>query len=68
MSRAVTLWGYIVLVIAGLAYQGLGLVVRRTPTIGRALIHFKRVPAARALLLSAWLWLGWHIFVRGSIE
>lgn len=25
-----------------------------------------RPPAGRVLLLTAWLWLGWHTFVRGS--
>ena len=66
MSRTVTLWGYAVLAFAAVAYQGYGRVARRTPTLGRAITRLKRIPAARALLLAGWLWLGWHTFVRGS--
>ena len=68
MSRSVTLWGYAVLAVVAIAYQGLGWLVGRTPTIGQVLMRLKRVPAARALLLSGWLWLGWHTFARGSLE
>jgi hypothetical protein len=64
MSRAVTLWGYAVLAVAGVAYEVAGLVFRRTATLGQALIRVTRVRAARLLLLAGWLWAGWHTFVR----
>lgn len=66
MSRTVTLWGYALLAFAVVVYQAVGLLVRRTPTLGQALTRLKRIPAARTLLLAGWLWLGWHTFVRGS--
>ncbi len=66
MSRAVTLWGYAVLAVAALAYQVVGLAVRRTATLGQALTRVMRPRAGRVLVLSAWLWTGWHLFVRRS--
>jgi hypothetical protein len=66
MSRTVTLWGYAVLAVAAVAYQVAGLVLRRTATLGQALTRVTRVRAGRLLLLAAWLWAGWHTFVRRS--
>ncbi|MEW6472118.1 MAG: DUF6186 family protein [Actinomycetota bacterium] len=68
MSRSVTLWGYVVLAIAIVAYQAAGLLLHRTMTFGQAVKALKRFPAARPLLLAAWLWLGWHTFIRGTYE
>ncbi len=66
MNRTVTLWGYAVLAFFAVAYQVTSLLLRRTATIGQALRSLMSFPAARPLLLAAWLWLGWHTFVRGS--
>ena len=66
MSRAVTLWGYALLAVAIVAYQGAGLVLGRTATLAQALRRVTRVPAGRYVLLAAWLWAGWHTFVRWS--
>jgi hypothetical protein len=66
MSRAVTLWGYALLAVAIVAYQMAGLVLRRTATLAQALRRVTRVPAGRYVLLAAWLWAGWHTFVRRS--
>ena len=66
MTRTVTLWGYALLALLTVGYQVAGLLLRRTATIGKALRNLMRFPAARPLLLVAWLWLGWHTFVRGS--
>jgi hypothetical protein len=68
MSRTVTLWGYVVLAAAAVAYQTAGLVLRRTATFGQALKRLTRIPAARPLVLAGWLWFGWHTFVRGSYQ
>lgn len=66
MSRAATLWGYIVLAVAALAYQVAGLVLRRTATLGQAVRRVTGIPIGRLVLLAAWLWAGWHTFVRRS--
>jgi hypothetical protein len=66
VSRTTTLWGYAVLAAAAVAYQAAGLLLHRTPTLGQALQAAKRLPAGRLVLVVAWLWLGWHTFVRGG--
>lgn len=66
MNRAVTLWGYAVVAVAAAAYQVAGVVLGRTATLGEALRRVTKVRAGRFLLLAAWLWVGWHTFVRRS--
>ena len=66
MTRTVTLWGYALLAVAALAYQAVGLLLGQTATLGQALTALTRRRAGRLFLLAAWLWLGWHTFVRGS--
>ena len=45
---------------------GVWLARRRTATLGQALSQATKARAAQFLLLAAWLWVGWHIFVRRS--
>jgi hypothetical protein len=66
MTRTVTLAGFAALIAAMIAYQALGLVRRRTATLGHAVAVLARNRIGRPLLLVAWLWLGWHLFVRGG--
>lgn len=66
MSRTVTLWGYALLAVAALAYQVVGVMLRRTATLGQALRRVTHFPAGRIVLLASWLWAGWHTFVRWS--
>ncbi len=66
MSRAVTLLGYAVLVVAALGYEVVGLALRRTATLGQTLTRVMQVRAARFIVLGVWLWTGWHVFVRRS--
>jgi len=66
MNRAVTLWGYAVVAVVAAAYQVAGVVLGRTATLGEALRRVTKVRAGRFLLLAAWLWVGWHTFVRRS--
>jgi hypothetical protein len=63
MSRSVTLLGYALLVVSA---GGLEVAARRrgSATLGDALTITLRSRAARLTLLAAWLWLGWHLFVR----
>jgi hypothetical protein len=59
------LWG----VLFGLvmAYQGFGLVKNddRWPALSDVLATVNRSAPGRWLLFAAWLWFGWHLFVRG---
>jgi hypothetical protein len=63
MSRSVTLLGYALLVVSA---GGLEVAARRrgSATFAAALAVTLRSRAARLVLLAAWLWLGWHLFVR----
>jgi hypothetical protein len=64
MTRAVTVAGFVVLAtaIVGVQIAALrGAHVATVDTVVRALV--RRRPA-RVLVLAAWLWLGWHLFVR----
>jgi hypothetical protein len=63
MSRSVTLLGYVLLVVAAVAVE---VAARRrgSGTFGDALTVILQSRAARLALLAAWLWLGWHVFVR----
>jgi hypothetical protein len=65
MTRNLTLAGYAVLGAAGLAYELASRLRHRTPTLGQAMLILTRRPVPRALVLLGWLWLGWHLFVRG---
>jgi hypothetical protein len=50
-----------------LAYQGLGLVAEsdRWPALSEVLSTVTRTTVGRWMLFALWLWLGWHLFVRG---
>jgi hypothetical protein len=65
VSRTVTLAGYALLATTGLAYELAGRVGRRTPTLAQAVLVLTRRPVGRTVALAGWLWLGWHLFVRG---
>lgn len=45
---------------------GVWLARRRTATLGQAVIRVMHGRAGRVVVLGAWLWTGWHIFVRRS--
>jgi len=63
VTRIVTLLGYVVLA----AWAGwLQLTARRrgSGTFADAVRALVRHPLVRALVLAAWLWWGWHLFVR----
>ena len=64
MSRTVTLIGYAIIAVAVLGCQLGSFVSSRIPSIGRmaSLVASRRT--GRWILLTAWLWVGWHLFVR----
>ena len=64
MNRAVTLAGYVVLALALVVCEVVALLTRRIPTLGQAASGVARRPVGRWVLLSGWLWIGWHLFVR----
>lgn len=66
MTRNVTLAGYAALAAVMVVYQLVGIISRRTPTMGQALQPVKRSNAGRLILLVVWLWAGWHLFVRAD--
>lgn len=64
MTRLVTLGGWAVIAAGAL---GLELVARRSgrfPALGQALDAVLRRLPLRVLVAVAWLWFGWHLFVR----
>jgi hypothetical protein len=65
MTRALTLAGYFVIVVAALLHQMRARRTRRA-TAEDALAVLFRLQLGRPLLLAAWLWLGWHAFARAG--
>jgi Family of unknown function (DUF6186) len=63
MTRTLTLLGYVVVAAAAVALQ---VAARRgvCASFGESLSAAARRWPVRLLLVAAWLWLGWHVFVR----
>jgi hypothetical protein len=63
----IALVGYAVLVGALLAWQAVGLLNPNDdwPTLSELLRKVTRTAPGRYVLFAAWLWVGWHLFVRG---
>jgi len=66
MTRIVTLAGYAAVVAVMAVVEVVARRTGRVSTLGQALHAVATQRAARFLLLSGWLWLGWHLFVRAS--
>jgi Family of unknown function (DUF6186) len=66
MSEAVTLVGYAVVVAAMAALEARARRRPNGPTAGRVLGVLLRSPVAQLAAGAAWLWVGWHLFVRAS--
>jgi hypothetical protein len=64
MTRIVFLAAYAVIFTAGVAFHVAGVVWRRTMTFDDFMRELLRWPVVRWLIVMAWLWLGWHLFVR----
>jgi hypothetical protein len=64
--RTVAVGGWILIVGALLVWQGFGLMNGPTwPTLSDMFRAFMRPLPGRLLLFGVWLWLGWHLFIRG---
>ena len=70
MTRAVTVWGYVLLG-AALGLRQLSACrarsehrVRRPATLGELRAALVRRSSVRWLVSVGWLWLGWHLFAR----
>ena len=65
MTRTVTLAGYAALAVGMVAVQvAARLGARGLVTIGVILRLLTSKRPGRWMLVAAWLWLGWHLFVR----
>lgn len=63
----ISLVGWAVLLAALFVWEGLGLVSNRDgwPTLSDMLRGAMRSPVGRWSLFAVWLWVGWHLFIRG---
>lgn len=66
MSRTATLAGYWAIAALLLACQIASTLSRRMPSIGQVASLIASRRPGRWLLLAAWLWVGWHLFVRSQ--
>jgi hypothetical protein len=66
MTRHVATAGYVVLFSTMVVFQFTAVLGRRVPTLGSTLRLVSKCRGGRLSLLAGWLWLGWHLFVRGN--
>jgi len=66
MTPTVTLAGYCLIGAAIVGYEVVSRAWRRTPTLGEAIALVTTSRLGRGVVLGGWLWLGWHLFVRGD--
>src|SRR5256885_14040443 len=64
--RVIGLIGWAVIFGAFLVWEGLGLTVgHQWPTLSHMLRAITRPLPGRLVLFGLWLWVGWHLFIRG---
>jgi hypothetical protein len=65
-ARLVGTIGWVVILTAFVVWEAVGLMVGRGwPTLSHITREVTRSPVGRWVLFGAWLWLGWHLFIRG---
>lgn len=64
MSRTLVLAGWAAIATAAVVLEAVARVRHRASTLGDVLRAALGRPPVRAGVLVAWLWLGWHVFVR----
>jgi hypothetical protein len=65
-SRVITYLVWALLATAIVATQAFAVTTRRIPTLGELIRTGVQRRAVRVIALAAWLWLGWHFFVRST--
>jgi hypothetical protein len=64
--KTVAVVGWLALFAALLTWQGIALAQGPPwPTLSSMLRAFMHPLAGRIVLFGVWLWLGWHLFIRG---
>lgn len=64
--RALAIGGWIAIFTAMFVWQTVGLLQGPWwPTMSDMLRAVMRAPVGRWALFGAWLWIGWHVFIRG---
>ena len=64
--RTVGIVGWVIIVAAFLVWQGFALVYTPTwPTMSEIFRSAMRPLLGRSIVYAVWLWIGWHLFVRG---
>ena len=66
MSRQLILAGYLVIAAGAATLELTARLTGRVATLGRTVAAFNSTRFGRPLLLAAWLWAGWHFFVRAN--
>jgi hypothetical protein len=66
MSRDLIVAGYLLIAFAGAILELTARLGHRVLTLGQAVSSINAVRGGRWVLLIAWLWAGWHFFVRAS--
>ena len=64
MSAALTVAGYGAVLVAMALLEARARRRPSRPTASHVLLVVLRHPAGQLLAAAAWLWLGWHLFVR----
>jgi hypothetical protein len=65
-SRTITFIGYGVILAAIVGWALLAARRARGLSLSDAIILLTRTRTARVLVVIGWIWLGWHLFARGS--
>jgi hypothetical protein len=65
-ARLIGSIGWVVIFAAFVSWEAVGLMVGHGwPTLSHVTRAVTRSPVGRWVLFGAWLWLGWHLFIRG---
>jgi hypothetical protein len=65
-SRTVTFIGYGAILAAIVVWAALATRCPRWLKLSDAVTLLTRTRTARVLVVAGWIWLGWHLFARGS--
>ncbi len=64
--RTMAVVGWVAIFAALFSWQAIGLLhCPAWPTMSDMLRTLTRTALGRSLLFGVWLWIGWHVFVRG---